>query len=91
MRHNHLHKAVCRQGRSRNGRAWRNFLSALGWLWRLAWLPLHVATLLTHGCVVTAVGAIRMACLVLLGCIGLLLIGSVCFGLGSVLLYPLWR
>ncbi|OEZ54883.1 hypothetical protein DUGA6_56540 [Duganella sp. HH105] len=60
-------------------------------LWRLIWLPPHAVGVLWRYSIAIGMGAIRWACLALFGIIGLSLVGSLCFGVGSVLLYPLWH
>ncbi|NVD69568.1 hypothetical protein HUX88_03225 [Duganella sp. BJB1802] len=81
-----------RASRARGRTALRDdLLLAAGCLWWLIRLPPRAVGLLWRCCVMVGAGAIRAGCLALLGGIGLLLIGSLCFGVGSVLFYPLWR
>ncbi|WP_141753379.1 hypothetical protein [Duganella sp. HH101] len=66
-------------------------LSAAAFLWWLVWLPPHAVGVVWRYSIAIGMGAIRWACLALFGAVGLLLIGSLCFGVGGVLLYPLWH
>lgn len=70
---------------------WKHTLWMAGWIWRLLWLPIQFAGSLMRCCVAVTLGTIYIARMALLAGVGLLLIASVCFGLGCVLLYPLWH
>jgi len=59
-------------------------------VWQALLLPFRLASWLVHGLVAAGQGMVRLAAACLFGLLGLLVLGQLCFGLGYVLLYPLF-